>query len=547
MADESGLAQVSPFEKMQSELKAQYDSVIKVQNDLMASLNTRQNTGNPLLALAQGFLAPTRGGGFGESASNALQSMAAQQQQEQKQSQETAMMRMQLAQASLAPYKEKYGMERENAMGKALMAQLGGSGVGGATGTNVLTAGSGATTGGAGVVGGMPESIRKAIASRVSFGDTAGALELRDKWVMDDVKKSDEQRKAEFLASTQPNPAAAIAEYATNFFNKPTLENDALIQKAVIDAAKSGADIANIIKGLPPGLAAIVTRSLEKVQALRAPTGNAPKPTDAQGSPKGSTSVPQFNNPAIISNTPPAVRIGSGLSMEQQAEVEKTKLVKDAEADIAEQARQRTERAKPFEAKDKALAPYADINFVETNNSRYDELLQLVGNKNNADVFGLLSSKQGPIYALLAGAQEGMQTPIGSLSLPIVTMIKTSNLSPEKQAVARNVMQILADLNQTVMRAGKDIYGPQISVFDAQKMAEPGFMNTDPASFIKYLAQKQKITNEYMGKMANERERYFDAKPKATTASFYNSETYRDIAKEYHSVFRRLIANSPYR
>ena len=171
----------------------------------------------------------------------------------------------------------------------------------------------------------------------------------------------------------------------------------------------------------------------------------------------------------------------------------------------------------------------------------------MVGNKNNADVFGLLSSKKGPISALLAGAQEGMQTPFGSLSLPIVTMIQKSDLSPEKQAVARNVMQILADLNQTVMRAGKDIYGPQISTYDAQKMEEPGFKNTDPASFIKYLAQKQKITNEYMGKMANERERYFDAKPKATTASFYNSDNYRDIAKEYHSVFRRLIANSPYR
>jgi hypothetical protein len=47
--------------------------------------------------------------------------------------------------------------------------------------------------------------------------------------------------------------------------------------------------------------------------------------------------------------------------------------------------------------------------------------------------------------------------------------------------------------------------------------------------------------------MANEREKYFDEKPNATTASFYSSGTYRDIAAQYHKVFRTLVASSPYR
>jgi hypothetical protein len=94
----------------------------------MASLDTRQGAGNPLLALAQGFLAPTRGGGFGESAGNALQSMGAQQQLEQKQSQENAMMRMQLAQQSLTPYKEQMELARRSSMSGDLRKLLGAGG-----------------------------------------------------------------------------------------------------------------------------------------------------------------------------------------------------------------------------------------------------------------------------------------------------------------------------------------------------------------------------------------------------------------------------------
>lgn len=130
MADDvvGGLEQASPYEKAQAKYQEQITRLSKIQDDLMASLDTRQGAGNPLLALAQGFLAPTRGGGFGESAGNALQSMGAQQQLEQKQSQDNAMMRMQLAQQSLTPYKEQMELARRSSMSGDLKKLLGAGG-----------------------------------------------------------------------------------------------------------------------------------------------------------------------------------------------------------------------------------------------------------------------------------------------------------------------------------------------------------------------------------------------------------------------------------
>lgn len=130
MADNivGGLEQASPYEKAQAKYQEQITKLSKIQDDLMASLDTRQGAGNPLMALAQGFLAPTKGGGFGESAGNALQSMGAQQQLEQKQSQENAMMRMQLAQQSLTPYKEQMELARRSSMSGELKKLLGAGG-----------------------------------------------------------------------------------------------------------------------------------------------------------------------------------------------------------------------------------------------------------------------------------------------------------------------------------------------------------------------------------------------------------------------------------
>jgi hypothetical protein len=215
------------------------------------------------------------------------------------------------------------------------------------------------------------------------------------------------------------------------------------------------------------------------------------------------------------------------------------------EAEGESQRESRSKRGEPFQKKYDTLAAY-DYNAVQTYDLMNRELMQLV--KDHPKVVGQLVH-QGPLYALLQAAESGISTPVGSLSAPVTEVLSKLKLTPEEQAVGRNVLQLISQLNQNVMRAGKDIYGPQISVFDAREMAKPGFATTDPASFIMYLASKNIVTNKYLGEMAEAQQRYFENNPTARTSSFFSSknEEYTDIVKRLGATMRDLTQNSPFR
>lgn len=231
--------------------------------------------------------------------------------------------------------------------------------------------------------------------------------------------------------------------------------------------------------------------------------------------------------------------------LDKEVEVDQELFKKREEADIESQAGARTKRGEPFQKKFDTLAAY-DYNTVQTHDLMNRELMQLV--KDHPKVVGQLVH-QGPLYALLQAAESGISTPVGSLSAPVTEVLSKLKLTEEEQAVGRNVLQLISQLNQNVMRAGKDIYGPQISVFDAREMAKPGFATTDPASFIMYLASKNIVTNKYLGEMAEAQQRYFDNNPKASTSSFFSSKNkeYTDIVDRLGATMRDLTQNSPFR
>jgi hypothetical protein len=581
----AGTPPATPFEKTQAELKARLDAIIKVQDNLVASLDSRQGAGNPFFALAQGFLAPTKGGGFGESAGNAMQMFGAQQQQQQKQDQDTAMMRMQLAQASLAPAKEKYTMERENAMGQNLRAQLGGgaNAVAGSSGATAggVTAGGGATGGGgagnAGAFSSMPESVRQAIFYKIGIGDSAGADKLRDQWVLDDVKKSDEQRRVEFLARTQPNPAVAIAGLATEFFRKPTLENEKLIQDAVIATAQGGANIANIVKGLPPELAAIVMKSLEKLQALGSPTGNAKKPNDAQGAPIGNKfegtreqALSDLNHPrnagmntndrvavtdainnyfnrltAVKTGTPPAVRTGSSnpaLSMQAQEDVKKKQLELEAQTEQKAIQDRQALIEKPWEQHRSDIFGWTPT--VNKNGIRdLDELANIASISPN--VFNLLRGS-GWWTALQAAAQEGAQAgKLGSFSLPTEKYIETKNLNPQEKINLNRAAKILANQFFENAKQNKSVLGPSISNSDTVLLRAPVATPSDPAASIIYWAKEHSLFYKQRQELYTALHDW-DEKvgPKKPLGMFFNSPQYNEIADKYNYYLNDLRQKS---
>jgi hypothetical protein len=249
----------------------------------------------------------------------------------------------------------------------------------------------------------------------------------------------------------------------------------------------------------------------------------APRPMSAPAAPPAPVAAP-------ISNVmPPA-------SQRKTAEAAASSNIQ-----VSEQAAK--ERDKPALEKYNMISTY-DTNTVNQNNTKYDELMALM--QKYPKVAGQLVH-QGPLYALLQAAESGVTTPMGSVSVPVSEAMSKLNLNPQEQSAARNMAQLISDLNQTVMKQGKAIYGPQISVFDAQKMAEPGFKNTDPASFISYLAAKNKVVNTYMGRLSEAQQNYFEANPRATTTSFFRSPEYKRIVEQFNATYKALIDKSPYK
>jgi len=246
--------------------------------------------------------------------------------------------------------------------------------------------------------------------------------------------------------------------------------------------------------------------------------------------------------PAPVAATPPAPVAAPISNVMPPASQRKTaEAAASSNIQISEQAAK--ERDKSAIEKFNMISTY-DTNTVNQNNTKYSELMSLV--QKYPQVAGQLVH-QGPVYAILQAAESGVTTPIGSVSVPVSEAISKMKLNPQEQAVARNMAQLISDLNQQVMKQGKSIYGPQISTFDAQKMAEPGFKTTDPASFIGYLAAKNKVVNTYMGRLSEAQQDYFESNPRATTTSFFRSPEYKRIVEQFNATYRALIDKSPYK
>jgi hypothetical protein len=161
----------------------------------------------------------------------------------------------------------------------------------------------------------------------------------------------------------------------------------------------------------------------------------------------------------------------------------------------------------------------------------------------NRDVMDLMN-KVGGIGQL---AQAGMQTPWGGFSLDVNSALER-NLRPEKQAVARQIGQLISKLNQNVMKEGKSIYGPSISNADTNLMLQPTFKAIDPSGFILSMTQRMILQNEYNGKLKEALDDWRDANPKETPDKFFrrSNPVYANIIKEYTQLLKKLPESSKF-
>jgi hypothetical protein len=189
------------------------------------------------------------------------------------------------------------------------------------------------------------------------------------------------------------------------------------------------------------------------------------------------------------------------------------------------------------------IATY-DRETVNTTNAKLDNLYKMVNTDMGKRVMSLMN-KQGVLTAIAQGAESGVTTPIGSLSAPALEMLQKLKLKPEEQNYARLIAQTISDLNMGVMKQGKDIFGPQISVYDAQKMAEPGFKTTDSSAVVSALVNKFKIMNHFQGEINRAQQDFFERNPKAKTSQFFKSQEFYDVADQYTKTLKKLNELSP--
>ena len=220
---------------------------------------------------------------------------------------------------------------------------------------------------------------------------------------------------------------------------------------------------------------------------------------------------------------------------------ERKKAESQAEIDIYKKSAESREVApqKKFDM----IAGY-DLAAVNTTDANLDKLYSMVNTEKGKKVMSLLN-QQGLIPALAQGAESGITTPIGSLSAPALEILQKLKLKPDEQNLARMISQSISDLNMGVMKQGKDIFGPQISVYDAQKMAEPGFKTTDSSIVISSLVNKFKIMNYFQGEMNKAQQDYFDRNPTAKTSQFFKSREFSDVSDQYKKTLRKLNELSP--
>jgi murein DD-endopeptidase MepM/ murein hydrolase activator NlpD len=186
------------------------------------------------------------------------------------------------------------------------------------------------------------------------------------------------------------------------------------------------------------------------------------------------------------------------------------------------------------------LGDYKDVSYNRTQLNHVRGLIQ-----KNPDVMDFMSQK-GILSAIGSLIQSGIQTPWGSINAEINTALGKLNLTPEKQAVAREIAQIIYEQNQPIMKQGKSIFGPAISNIDIVNMAKPGFAPEDPSQYIINMTMKMELISEYNGILKKKLDTWLDNNPRANTRKFFSSEEYISTVNDFNKMYSNLLKGLNY-
>jgi hypothetical protein len=487
---------------------------------LQSALDARDPSKLPydpvMLAMAQGFLSPSKTGSFGESLGQAAGSVLPVVQQQQKDELETSKFRLELAKA-----------EQEQGKTQQAFSML----------ANALNM--------------PPEQVAAAIQNgtlprgAVSKIDSSlmiavGRLDPKLGQVLKDAYGMDIENAK--LALELYKGGVQRAELEAKF-GKGILD---ILPKAPFSAAPSAptppappapkpkVEVNENIRPEQNQRLAILNQELRNAETALAQTTDSSQKERLQGDIAG------LKREMGLINKTPETKVAPAAA-DKKGDVIQDDL---AWLPLETQNKIRAERQKeidaPFSEKRKAITAF-DPQYVSTSNSRLRELYQLA--EQHPQIFGLMQEK-GFFNALGSAAQQGSQTPWGTWSLPVTTFVQKMKLTPEQQTIATRASQLLAEQFFENAKTNKSVLGPSISNADVMLLKAPIATAEDSAEAIKYWVKQSRLGNAQKLDLYNAMSEW-DARngAKGSPSAFFSSKNpnYGGITQKYETLTDQLV------
>lgn len=569
-------------------------SLREAQANLRNALDSRQNQlfDPTLLAMAQGFLSPTKTGSFGEVLGNVAAQVGPAQQAEEKRAREIASMKMELAANELAQNRATIGMKK----GMELLNR--GQSQAGQPATQAPIDGQAAAPSGQAPAG--PSNAPTGVTRNVTTDDIIGLKMVGQNNIADAIVKGIELDRGRYHVSNdmivdkdapggpkvvadlrvgKQEPTEIVVGGKSMTLNMSPVEqrdfNTAFSQgkgddyfeknlkgrRTDVNLPSAGGKLEEIYVPLlgdvrfqgTPRQAAQVERLSEEALRTRNPTAlrdyvesitkQMPMPAPSVAPQAARPTAPQVQAtpgqppmPAVAGRPPaaqPAPQPAQQPAAESVSDLSGLPLV-DQNKTILERL---SLADKPAQETMATLMKSAGPETTVASNQRLTELVNIINE--NPKVVGLMN-KEGVIAGIAAAAQQGLQVGSTSVSLPVTTFLEKAKLNPQEQQVARRVAQLLDQEFFTRAAIAKSALGPQISNTDAIAMKSPMARPEDGAQLIKYWSLHGVLINKQNDELVNSYNSWLDrTKGKQPTRQFWNTEG-RKILNQYTPYFVKL-------
>ena len=546
------------------EEKEALEEVKSSQRMLNDALMYRVNMLDPtMLAMAQGFLAPTKTGSFGESLGNVAARVLPVQEAEEKRAQEIAKMRYELALQRFGQTQATAGMEMaRNLLGGAPSAAGAPAGAPGAAPGAAPTAAAGA--GEARPTGGRLQNITAdqvaALGMMPGMKGTADALREaikldRERYKFDagmviDTAAPGGPKVVLDMRGGEQKPTEIVIDGKSMTINmSPTEEFEF---RTANQQGRGKEYFEKNLKGRKVGPELVPYGG--QLQEVEIPMLGGMK---IRATPRQAAMIEKLQDEAFTSGNSSELRryvgmlsnqnLGAGAGGQGAAPAEgRQQAPVGITSDLADLPlkEQNEEIVKRLSAADKPAQEQATLlmntaapQVTIASNRRLKEISDLVSKHRN--VVGLMNM-QGILPAMAQAAQEGVRVGQYTVSLPVTQFLEKLKLKPEEQQIARRIAMLLDEEFFNRAQLSKSALGPQISNADTVLMKSPLARPEDSADLIKYWAMHGVLSNKQLDDMYTSLNAWQDAtRGKAPARQFFNKEG-RAIMNRYTPLYMQL-------